>query len=132
MITCRIPVGMGNELAKVGSHHSTIQSIMEKLKPEAAYFSGIEGTRSAYIVVNMDDASQIAAIVEPLLLGLGAAVQIHPVMSPEELGQATRRSSNRPRSTVRTARTPSSSSMSAGALNLRSFFLRIFTFHVLQ
>jgi hypothetical protein len=89
MITCRIPVEMGNEVAKASSLSSTIHSIMEELKPEAAYFSGIEGGRGAYIVVNMDDASQIAAIVEPLLLGLGAAIQIHPVMSPEELGQAT-------------------------------------------
>jgi hypothetical protein len=89
MITCRIPVEKGDELAKAGSLHSTIQSIMEELKPEAAYFSDIEGGRVGYIVVNMDDASQIAAIVEPLFLGLGAAIQVHPVMTPEELGRAT-------------------------------------------
>ena len=89
MITCRIPVEKGNELAKAASLHSTIHSIMEELKPEAAYFSEIEGARSAYIVVNMDDASQISAIVEPLFLGLGAAIQVHRVMIPEELGQAT-------------------------------------------
>jgi hypothetical protein len=87
MITCRIPMQKGDELAKAGSLHSTIQSIMEELKPEAAYFSDIEGTRVAYIVVNIDDASQIAAIVEPLFLGLGAAIQVHRVMTPEELGK---------------------------------------------
>ena len=89
MITCRIPVEKGNESAKAASLHSTIQSIIEELKPEAAYFSDIEGGRVAYIVVNMDDASQIASIVEPLFLGLGAAIQVHRVMIPEELGQAT-------------------------------------------
>jgi fatty acid-binding protein DegV len=89
MITCRIPVEEGKELARAGSLHSTIHSIMEELKPEAAYFSDIEGGRSGYIVVNMDDASEIAARVEPLLLRLGATIQIHPVMTPEELGQAT-------------------------------------------
>jgi hypothetical protein len=89
MITRRIPVEKGSELAKAGSLGSTIHSIMEELKPEAAYFSDIGGTRGAYIVVNMDDASQIAAIVEPHFLGLGAAIQIHPVMIPEELGLAT-------------------------------------------
>jgi hypothetical protein len=31
----------------------------------------------------------ITAIVEPHFLGLGAAIQIHPVMIPEELGLAT-------------------------------------------
>ena len=89
MITCRIPVEKGEELAKARRIDSTIQSIMEELKPEDAYFSDIEGGRVGYIVVNMDDASQIPGIVEPLFLGLGAAIQIHPVMSPEELGKAT-------------------------------------------
>jgi hypothetical protein len=32
---------------------------MEELQPEAAYFSDIEGARGGYIVVEMDDASQI-------------------------------------------------------------------------
>jgi hypothetical protein len=89
MITCRIPVEKGNESAKADSLHSTIQSIMEELEPEAAYFSEIEGGRSGYMVVNMDDASQISAIAETLFLGLGAAIQVHRVMVPEELGQAT-------------------------------------------
>ena len=89
MITCRIPVEKGNESAKAASLDSTIQSIIEELKPEAAYFSEIEGARSGYMVVNMDDASQISAIAETLFLGLGAAIQIHPVMSPEDLGKAS-------------------------------------------
>jgi hypothetical protein len=89
MITFRIPVDKGNELAKKGNLGSTIQSIMEELKPEAAYFSDIEGARGGYIVVNMDDASQIPAIAEPLFLGLDATVQVHPVMTPEDLGKAT-------------------------------------------
>ena len=38
-----------------------------------------------YLVVNMDDASQIPAMAEPLFLGMGATVQIHPVMTPEDL-----------------------------------------------
>ena len=89
MITCRIPVEKRNQSAKAASLHSTIHSIMEELKPEAAYFSEIEGARSAYIVVNMDDASQISAIAQTLFLGLGATIQVHRVMVPEEMSQAT-------------------------------------------
>ena len=89
MITCRIPMEKANELATAGSLGSTIQSIMEELKPEAAYFSDIEGARVGYIVVNIDDASQISSMVEPLYLRLGAAIQVHRVMTPEELGKAT-------------------------------------------
>jgi hypothetical protein len=89
MITCLIPVEEGSESAKAGSLGSTIQSIMEELKPEAAYFFDIEGVRGGYIVVNMDEAFQISAIAETLFVGLGATIEVHRVMTPEELGQAT-------------------------------------------
>ncbi len=88
MITCRIPMEAGNAAIKDGSLPQTIQSIMEDLEPEAAYFGEIEGARGAYFVVNMDDASQLPAIAEPLLLGMGATVQIHPVMTPEDMQKA--------------------------------------------
>jgi len=87
MITCRIPMDKGNELARNGSLGQTIQTIMEELQPEAAYFSDIDGARGGYIVVNMDDASQIPAMAEPLFLGLGATIQVHPVMIPEDLAK---------------------------------------------
>jgi hypothetical protein len=45
MITCRIPVEKGNELVRNGALGPTVQSIMEDLKPEAAYFVDVEGAR---------------------------------------------------------------------------------------
>jgi hypothetical protein len=37
--------------------------------PEATYFADIEGARGGYLVINMDDASQVPAMAEPLFLG---------------------------------------------------------------
>ena len=88
MITFRIPMDKGNAAIKDGSLPQTIQSILEELKPEAAYFGEIEGARGGYLVVNMDDASQMPAISEPLFHGLGATIQAHPVMVPEDLEKA--------------------------------------------
>jgi predicted component of type VI protein secretion system len=62
-----------------------MESILQELQPEAAYFTDVEGTRGGYLVVNMEDASQIPAVTEPLLLGLGASVHMQPVMTPEDL-----------------------------------------------
>ena len=59
MITCRIPVEKGNELVKNGTLGPTVQSIMEDLQPEAAYFVDVDGARGAHIVVDMEEASQI-------------------------------------------------------------------------
>jgi hypothetical protein len=85
MLTFRIDPEKGDALIKEGRIGETMESILEDLQPEAAYFTDIEGTRGGYVVVNMDDASQIPAKVEPLFLELGATVQMHPVMTPEDL-----------------------------------------------
>jgi hypothetical protein len=85
MITFRVPTERGNAAVRDGSLPDTIQSVLEDLKPEAAYFSDIEGARGGYLVVNMDDASQIPAIAEPLFLAMDATVQVHPVFTPEDM-----------------------------------------------
>ncbi len=88
MLTFRIPTDEGNAMIKAGTIGETLQSIPEDLKPEAAYFGDIEGGRGGYLVVNMDDASQIPAIAEPLFLAAGATVKVHPVTIPEDLQKA--------------------------------------------
>ena len=88
MLTFRIPPEEGNAAVKAGRIAETLQSILEELKPEAAYFADIEGARGGYLVVNMDDASQIPANVEPLFLALGATVKVHPVFTPEDMPRA--------------------------------------------
>jgi hypothetical protein len=89
MLTFRIPPEEGNAAMKDGSFMSAFQSVLEELQPEAAYFSPIEGARGGYLVLNMDDASQIPAICEPLFLGLDATVQIHPVFTPDDMPGVT-------------------------------------------
>jgi len=89
MLTFRFPTDKGNELARNGALNQTVRSIIEEINPEAAYFADMEGARGGYLVINMDDASQIPAMAEPLFLGLDATVQIHPVMTAEDLERAT-------------------------------------------
>jgi len=46
------------------------------------------GKRTGIIAVNIDDPSEIPAIAEPFFLALGADVEIHPAMIPEDLMKA--------------------------------------------
>ena len=85
MLTFRVPMDEGNAGIKDGSLGQTLQTIIDELNPEAAYFGPIEGARGGYLVVNFDEPSQIPAIAEPLFLGLGATIQISPVFTPEEM-----------------------------------------------
>jgi hypothetical protein len=78
----------GNELARKGNLGKTAQSILEEIKPEAAYFLAEEGERSAILFVNMDDASQIPAIAEPWFLAVNGTVEFKPVMKLEDLQKA--------------------------------------------
>ena len=89
MLSCRFPKEKTNAAIKDGTFPQTIQSIMEELKPEAVYFTDIDGDRGGYFIINMDDASQYVAMSEPLLLSLGATIKLNLVMTPEDLQRAT-------------------------------------------
>jgi len=85
MLRITIPVEKGNEAFKDGSLASTIQGLMEELKPEAAYFAPEGGERGAMIVFDMTDPSQIPQIAEKLFANLHAAVEFLPVMNADDL-----------------------------------------------
>jgi hypothetical protein len=65
-----------------------MQKLLEEVKAESAYFTSIDGCRGGYIVVNMNDASEIPKIAEPFFLWLNANIDFIPVMTPQDLGKA--------------------------------------------
>jgi hypothetical protein len=81
-------VEKGNELARKGNLGKIVQSILEEIKPEAAYFIAEGGHRSVILCVNMDDVSQMPAIAEPWFLAANATVEFEPVMTIEDLQKA--------------------------------------------
>jgi hypothetical protein len=81
-----IPVEAGNLAAKNG--FKAIQTILEQQKPEAAYFIAEGGQRTAILVIDMTDASEIPAIAEPWFLALNADVEVTPAMVAGDLQKA--------------------------------------------
>jgi len=89
LLRVSIPVEAGNAAAKAGTLGSTIEEILADLKPEAAYFFADDsGQRTASIVFDMKDTSQIPAIAEPWFLAFNAQVTFRPVMNPQDLAKA--------------------------------------------
>jgi hypothetical protein len=84
LLKANIPVDTGNAAAKAGTLGGTIQAILADLKAEAVYFTDDHGQRTAFIVLHLQDASQIPALAEPWFLAFNASVEIHPVMIPED------------------------------------------------
>ena len=88
ILKVKIPMETGNKRLKDPQFGMKMQQLLAEIKAEAAYFTTIEGCRGAFIVVNMDDASQMPAIAEPLFMWLNAEVCVYTVMKPEDLGKA--------------------------------------------
>ena len=62
-----------------------LQTYINKVKAEATYFFEEEGNRVAAFIVDISRASEIPALMEPLFSGMGALVELHPVMSIDDL-----------------------------------------------
>ena len=77
-----------NEAVKDGSVGSKIGRILQDAKPEAAYFTEIDGHRCAILIVNLDEASQIPFFAEPWFQLFHADIKLRPVMTAEDLGEA--------------------------------------------
>jgi len=78
LVKVNIPVEAGNAAAKAGKLGETIRTILAEMKPEAAYFTDDSGQRTGFIVLDMQDASQIPALAEPWFLAFNAGIEIHP------------------------------------------------------
>jgi uncharacterized protein DUF3303 len=81
-----LPVEAGN--AEAHKSFGTIQKILAEQKPEAVYFVADGGKRTAIMIHNMTDMSQLPAIAEPWFLGLNASIEVTPAMTLEDLGKA--------------------------------------------
>jgi hypothetical protein len=89
LLKVNIPNDAGNAAARAGTLGKTIKAIVDEQKPEAVYFTDDRGQRCGHLVIEMADASQIPAFCEPWFLAFNAAIELHPVMTPEDLAKAT-------------------------------------------
>lgn len=87
MIRVTTPVEAGNKAFQDGTLQKTIMGLIEKLKPEAAYFFPDRGVRTAIFVTDLKDPSDILVIAEPLFENLNAAVEFLTVMNVEDLNR---------------------------------------------
>ena len=88
LLKASVPTEAFNEVIKSGAMGNTIESILAEQKPEAAYFTVDNGMRTAFIFLDVEDSSQLPAIVEPWFLAFNAQVEVTPVMNGEDLEKA--------------------------------------------
>jgi hypothetical protein len=84
-VKVEIPVVAGNAAIKDGTLPKIIQAFLEKTKPEISFFGVERGHRTMFAVFDLADLSDIPVIAEPLFMGLGANIDIQPVMELADL-----------------------------------------------
>ena len=85
MMKAKMDTAAANKAIQAGRMPTVMRSLMEQLKPEAAYFGPDGGHRTAFIIFQMDDPSQLPSISEPLFSEFNATVEVFPVMDREDL-----------------------------------------------
>jgi hypothetical protein len=88
LIDFSFPVEPFNSYVRDGSAGERLEKVLGAIKPEAVYFTENNGGRGGVMIVNMESASEIPRVAEPLFLQYEADIRISPCMSPEDLATA--------------------------------------------
>jgi hypothetical protein len=81
----KIPTAAGNEAIRNGSLPEIVGKALKALNAEAAYFTSEDGMRTAMIVFDMTDSSDIPPAAEPFFMALDAEITFAPVMNADEM-----------------------------------------------
>ena len=88
MLKVSLPIEPCNALMKAGTFGPTMGRILGEIRPEAAYFTTVDGQRGGIIVVNVDNTNKIPSIVEPLFQAFKASIEVSAAMTAEDLQAA--------------------------------------------
>ncbi|MEV4992047.1 hypothetical protein [Streptomyces niveus] len=85
LLTVQMDTAKANKAITDRTLPNTMKSVFDRIKPEAAYFGSQEGMRTAYIVFDLKDASDIPSVAEPFFQDLAAKVTFLPVMNFDDV-----------------------------------------------
>jgi hypothetical protein len=85
MMKVKLDTEAGSKEVAEGSLPQLMQETLERLQPEAAYFGPEDGVRTAFIIFDLKDPSDLPSISEPLFSRLKATVEMFPVMDRDDL-----------------------------------------------
>jgi len=87
LLRLRMPAESGNKLVQDPNFPKKLENVLNQIKPEAVYFTSIEGDRGIYMVVNLPSADMIATICEPLWMMFNCKLDLQPLMELKDLQQ---------------------------------------------
>ncbi|MGH3663045.1 MAG: hypothetical protein ACRDT8_17105 [Micromonosporaceae bacterium] len=85
LVTMRLDTEVSSRAIETGTLPKIVESFMEQVHPESAYFGAVRGKRTCYIVFDLEDPSRMPPLLEPLFRELGAEIDVVPVMNKDDL-----------------------------------------------
>src|SRR5215212_11465679 len=80
MMKVQMDTEAGSRAIADGLMPQLLQETLGRLQPEAAYFGPENGIRTAFIVFDLQDPSELPSLSEPLFSAVKANIQMFPVM----------------------------------------------------
>ncbi|MGA5416621.1 hypothetical protein [Streptomyces pseudogriseolus] len=74
-----------NELIRSGRMPDVMKEALDRLQPEAAYFGPLDGKRTALLVFDMTDSSELPPNGEPFFTEMNARIEVTPIMNADDL-----------------------------------------------
>jgi hypothetical protein len=91
LMTVQMDTEASSAVIQSGGMAKVMESALEQMHAEAAYFTTNEGQRTAYVVFDLREPAQMPQLAEPLFRELKAKIDLRPVMNREDLEEGLAR-----------------------------------------
>jgi hypothetical protein len=88
ILEVRMPHEPFNTLVRKGTVGNLLGKIVEEIRPEAVYFTEMEGQRGGIFLIDVKEPSDVPRLAEPFFLNFNADCKFRIVMNPEDLKKA--------------------------------------------
>ncbi len=85
LMTVELDTQLTNKAITEGRLAAIMESVFERIRPEAAHFGAKDGMRTAYVVFDLVNASDIPSVAEPFFQELNARIEFIPVMNLDDV-----------------------------------------------
>ncbi|MEU3723549.1 hypothetical protein [Streptomyces sp. NPDC031705] len=88
MLRAHMDTAATNEGISTGGLPQAMKKLMDRVKPEAAYFGLHEGVRSCWMVFDLQDSADMPSLTWDLFHEFNAEIEVAPVMTAAELAKS--------------------------------------------
>ncbi len=88
LVKVSMPTDLFNDMVREGTVGPTLDKLIAVFEPEAVYFVAMDGVRTALIVTDLKEPSDLVKVAEPFFLAMEAGIECYPAMNPDDLKKA--------------------------------------------